>query len=81
MSGNFVFDNLPDDALVRQHQLIARADLPGFAILPFSAPTLWRKVKNGTFPAPIKVSRNITAWRIGDVRSWLRTQTGGRAHG
>ncbi len=33
------------------------------APLPFSAPTLWRKVKAGTFPKPIKLSDRVTAWK------------------
>lgn len=41
-------------------------------ILPFSAATLWRKVKSGEFPAPVKLSERITAWRVEDIREWLR---------
>lgn len=55
---------LPDTGYVRQSQLIA-------AILPFSAPTLWRKVKAGSFPAPVKLSRRVTAWKVEDIRQWL----------
>jgi prophage regulatory protein len=39
--------------------------------LPFSGSTLWRRVKAGTFPAPVKVSSNITAWNVEKVRAWL----------
>ncbi len=48
------FDTLPDSAFIRESQLVQspkRPDTP--APLPFSAPTLWRKVKAGTFPAPV----------------------------
>ncbi len=61
------FDNLPDSALIRQRQLTS-------GILPFSAATLWRRVKDGTFPKPLKLQGNITAWRVGEVRSWLDAQ-------
>lgn len=40
-------------------------------MLPFSAPTLWRMVKAGTFPKPIKLGERITAWRIEEVQSWI----------
>ena len=66
------FDALPDSAFIRESQLVQspkRPDTP--APLPFSAPTLWRKVKAGTFPAPIKLSDRITAWNVGDVRAWI----------
>ncbi|WP_335622424.1 helix-turn-helix transcriptional regulator [Acidovorax carolinensis] len=43
--------------------------------MPFSAPTLWRKVKNRTFPAPVRLSERVTAWKVGDVRSWIAAQT------
>lgn len=54
-------------AYVRQSQLI-----PG--VLPFSVATLWRKVKNGTFPQPVKLSERITAWRAEEVRQWLESR-------
>lgn len=75
MSMMLMFDNLPDEAFLRQYHLVkARRDTPGFTILPFSPATLWRKVKDGTFPAPVKMAGNITAWKTGDVRRWLQAQ-------
>ena len=56
--------NLPTTGYVRQAQLI-----PG--IVPFSAATLWRRVKEGTFPAPVRLSDRVTAWRAEDVRAWM----------
>ena len=44
--------------------------------LPFSKATIWRKVKQGTFPKPIKLSANITAWRTVDIQVWF-SQCGG----
>jgi len=70
-----VFDALPDSAFIRESQLVQspkRPDRP--APLPFSAPTLWRKVKAGTFPAPVKLSERVTAWNVGTVRAWMTAQ-------
>jgi predicted DNA-binding transcriptional regulator AlpA len=39
--------------------------------LPFSATTIWRKCRTGEFPAPIKMSSGITAWKVGDIRKYL----------
>ncbi|MEJ8821046.1 AlpA family phage regulatory protein [Variovorax humicola] len=36
-------------------------------VLPFSDATLWRRVGNGTFPKPKKLSEKVTAWRVEDV--------------
>ena len=70
-----VFDHLPDSALVRESQLVQSPKRPhGTAPLPFSAATLWRKVKAGTFPKPVKLSERVTAFKVGEVRSWLATQ-------
>ncbi len=55
---------LPATGYVRIAQLIP-------AILPFSEATLWRMVKRKTFPAPVKLSANITAWSAASVRTWM----------
>lgn len=41
--------------------------------IPISRTTLWRMVKDGQFPAPIKL-RGSTAWKEDDVKSWLEKQ-------
>jgi prophage regulatory protein len=63
---------LPDAGYVRQSQLIP-------AIVPFSSATLWRKVKNGTFPKPVKLSVGVTAWDASAVREYLRDPENFRA--
>lgn len=69
------FDALPDSAFIREAQLVQSPKRPGSpAPLPFSAPTLWRKVKAGTFPKPAKLSERVTAWKVADVRAWLAAQ-------
>lgn len=69
------FDALPDGAFIREAQLVQSPKHPDRpAPLPFSAPTLWRKVKNGTFPKPVKLSERVTAWKVGDIRAWAAAQ-------
>ena len=75
-----VFDALPDSAFIRESQMVQspkRPDIP--APLPFSAPTLWRKVKAGTFPKPVKLSKRVTAWNVGAVRAWMTAQSQAQA--
>lgn len=70
-----VFDHLPDSALLREADLVRSPKRPyATPPLPFSAPTLWRKVKAGTFPKPIKLSERVTAWKVGTVRAWMAAQ-------
>jgi predicted DNA-binding transcriptional regulator AlpA len=54
-----------DDALFRLE------DLEELRITPFSRATLWRRVRDGVFPRPIRISENIVAWRWRDLRCWL----------
>jgi prophage regulatory protein len=62
-----------DDALFRLE------DLERFRITPFSRATLWRRVRDGVFPSPIKLSPNIVAWRWRDLRRWLKNPATYRA--
>lgn len=45
-------------------------------LVPFSPATLWRKVKDGTFVKPTKLSTRITAWNRTQVFEWLNRQEG-----
>lgn len=71
-----IFDALPDSAFIREAQLVQSPKRPNSpAPLPFSAPTLWRKVRAGTFPKPHRLSERVTAWKVGDVRAWIKAHT------
>ena len=61
------FDALPDTAFIRQNQLLSTS------IVPFSASTLWRRVRAGRFPAPVKLGDQITAWQVGELRRRQRS--------
>lgn len=43
-------------------------------LIPFGKATVWRKVKAGQFPKPVKLSERITAWPVEDVRAWIAAQ-------
>lgn len=58
---------LPEVGFIRQAQLIP-------AIVPFSNATLWRKVKDGSFPAPVKLSARVTAWEASKIRQWIEAR-------
>jgi prophage regulatory protein len=55
---------LPPTGFIRQAQLIP-------AIVPVSPATLWRWVKTGDFPAPVKLGPYTTAWPVERVRQWI----------
>lgn len=61
---------LPAEGFVRVKQLVR--------FIPFSRTTIWRKVKDGAFPRPIKLSSYVTAWRVADVREWIAQAAQGK---
>lgn len=58
-----LFDDISDESFLR------RKDFEMLRITPFSSATLYRKIKSGDFPKPIKIS-TISAWRVRDLREW-----------
>lgn len=72
------FGSLPDDALLRQKHIVPDRKHPDRAtLLQISAATMWRWVSRGMFPAPVRIGRT-TAWRVGDLRAWMASQTRGQ---
>lgn len=61
---NLMMDMLEGAGYIRQAPLLDH-------VVPWSGSTLWRKVKTGDFPKPIKLSDHITAWKKSDVRKWM----------
>lgn len=43
-------------------------------LLPMGETTIWDKVRSGEFPAPIKLTERITAWRIEDIQAWMQSK-------
>ena len=46
---------------------------------PFSPATLWRKVEEGTFPKPYKLSKAIAAFKNSELAEWERDPMNYRA--
>lgn len=57
----------PHTGFIRERQLRPN-------IIPVAHSTLWRMVKDGRFPAPIKLSERVTAWKIDEVLDWVSSQ-------
>ena len=57
------FDQLPDSAHVRVRVVAG--------LYACSIPTVWRSVKKNVIPAPVKLTDNIAAWRVGELRAAL----------
>jgi len=71
----------PNSLFYRERQLVGRRGVPAkgdkdprppeSGLLPISSATLWRKVKAGTFPRPVKLADKVTAWRADEVQAWM----------
>ncbi len=69
------FDELPDTAWIRQSQLVRDPKRPTRPTpLPISPATFWRWIREGKFPKPTRLGERVTAWRVGDVRAWIKEQ-------
>jgi predicted DNA-binding transcriptional regulator AlpA len=66
------FDQLPDSGLVRIQTLCG--------LLDCSSATIWRGVRRGTFPAPIRPTPKITGWNVGDIRALLSGESSHAPH-
>ncbi|RUR70993.1 AlpA family phage regulatory protein [Variovorax guangxiensis] len=44
-------------------------------VVPVSPATIWRWVKAGNFPAPIKLTAHVTAWKLEEVVAWLEARS------
>ena len=54
---------LPRTGFIRQSLLLK--------CLPFSKSTLWRWVKAGLFPAPVRLGPRSVRWKGSAVRAWI----------
>lgn len=55
----------PDGNGVRQEPLI-----------PISPATIWRWVRTGRFPKPVKLGPGVTAWRGADLIAFIENSSG-----
>jgi hypothetical protein len=67
-------NQLPETGYLRLPHIIGnkKAKPPIPALIPVSATTWWRGVKEGIYPKPVKLGPRITAWRVEDIRALLK---------
>jgi prophage regulatory protein len=64
---------LPSIGFLRLPQIIGdrNSKPPTPAIFPVSRSSWWEGVRLGKYPKPIKLSENVTAWKVEDVRALI----------
>jgi len=41
---------------------------------PASPATLYRRIREGQFPAPVRIGPGVSAWRVADLEAWATAQ-------
>jgi prophage regulatory protein len=67
---------LEKTVFLREQQLVGNAKKQVTGLLPFSRASLWRRVKDGSFPQPMKLSERTTVWATSEIRKWIMDQNG-----
>ncbi|MET0154609.1 MAG: AlpA family phage regulatory protein [Rickettsiales bacterium] len=57
--------SLPATGLIRLDEVLE--------FIPVSRSTWWLGVKDGRFPAPVKLGKRIRAWRAEDIHALMQT--------
>ena len=65
-------NDLKNTGYIRLKQIIGNKKDPESApIIPVSKSTWWQGVKEGRYPAAVKLSARTTAWRVEDIRNLI----------
>jgi predicted DNA-binding transcriptional regulator AlpA len=43
-------------------------------MIAVSEKTIWKWVKDGAFPQPVKLGSGVTVWRLSDVQAWMQSK-------
>jgi predicted DNA-binding transcriptional regulator AlpA len=64
---------LPETGFLRISQIVGnrKAKPPILPLIPISRTTWWTGVKEGRYPAPIRLSEGVTVWRAEDIRKLI----------
>ncbi len=67
---------LPAQGLLRLSQIIGNSRNGSPALIPISKSSWWAGVKQGKYPAPVKLGPRTTAWRIADIQQLIESLGG-----
>lgn len=65
--------NLPETGYLRLPQIVGdpKAKPPIPPLIPVSKSTWWAGIKQGRYPAPVKLSPRVAAWRVEEIRDLI----------
>jgi len=64
---------IPEMGFLRVCHIVGdlKANPPILPIIPIGKSTWWTGVKSGIYPQPLKISPQITVWRVEDIRALI----------
>lgn len=63
--------SMNEDSLLRLKQIIGDAKQGIPAILPISKTAFYRGIREGVYPAPLKLTARTAVWRVADIKALL----------
>jgi len=69
---------LPEAGFLRLYQVIGnpKSNPPTPAIIPVSKSSWYAGIKEGRYPAPVKLSKRSSAWKVDDIRNLINEMGG-----
>ncbi len=65
--------SLPETGFLRLPQIIGDSNHP--PLIPAKRSTIYLWIKQGKFPAPVRLGTRFSAWRVEDIREWIESRT------
>lgn len=64
-------NQLPDSGFLRIRQIIGdkKAGIP--PLIPVCRSAWWNGIKNGRYPAGVKLSPGVTVWRVEEIKALI----------
>jgi prophage regulatory protein len=64
---------LPSTGYLRLAQIIGskKTSPPIPALIPICSSSWWNGIAKGIYPSPYKLSANVTAWKVEDIRALI----------
>lgn len=43
-------------------------------MIGYSASSIWRRCKDGSFPLPVRLGPSAVAWRLSEIQDWMSSR-------
>lgn len=67
------YRQIPETGFLRLSQIVGdpKANTPVLALIPIGKSTFLKRVKDGAFPAPVRLGKRTVAWCVEDIKSLI----------